>query len=411
MIGVVADDITGAAELGAIGLRHGLSAEVLLHGAPVPTAPLVCVDTDSRSCAPTEAGQRAASAARALVSAGASWIYKKVDSVLRGRVVAELTALMTELQLPRTLLVPANPSLGRVIRDGQYVVKGKPIHETEFRHDPEYPRRSANVLDLLGTANESFVHVCRPVDPLPPSGILIGDVTSSDELKRWTQQLDDSTLAAGGAEFFGAVLEGRGFPARPSIAPFALPPSANGELFVCGSTSEACGAFVVKARHDGVRVFGLPPELFPSLESSVRSPESQTPNSGLETPDSGLWIDRLADEISATFQTRRRVILTTGLPLIQKPEIARALAGCLAKGAAAVLARAAGVRLFVEGGATAVELVRRIGWPRLTVMGELSPGVVSLRSSKQPENILTLKPGSYVWPAALLGGAIEDHPR
>ncbi len=32
MIGVIADDLTGAAELGAVGLRHGLQAEIIEAG-------------------------------------------------------------------------------------------------------------------------------------------------------------------------------------------------------------------------------------------------------------------------------------------------------------------------------------------------------------------------------------------
>src|ERR1035437_1401499 len=90
MIGVIADDLTGAAELGAIGLRHGLRAEIVRSGKPSGAADLVCVDTDSRACAPAEAAKRAAAAAKLLRAAGAKWIYKKVDSVLRGQVTAEV---------------------------------------------------------------------------------------------------------------------------------------------------------------------------------------------------------------------------------------------------------------------------------------------------------------------------------
>ena len=120
MIGVIADDLTGAAELAAIGWRHGLRAEVVRSGLPSGTADLVCVDTDSRASEPTEAAKRAAAAAKLLRAAGAKWIYKKVDSVLRGNVTAEVEAVMKQLKLERALLLPANPSLGRVIRDGEY---------------------------------------------------------------------------------------------------------------------------------------------------------------------------------------------------------------------------------------------------------------------------------------------------
>src|SRR5262249_7676529 len=149
MIGVIADDLTGAAEIGGIGLRHGLKAEVILQGECDGEADLVCVDTDSRSCTAKEAARRAAAAARKLRKAGAVWIYKKVDSVLRGNVLAEVSAIRQALGLHAALLVPANPRFGRVIREGRYFVKGKPIDQTDFARDPEYPRRSSSVLKML----------------------------------------------------------------------------------------------------------------------------------------------------------------------------------------------------------------------------------------------------------------------
>src|SRR5882672_3582695 len=150
MIGVIADDLTGAAELGGIGLRYGLQAEVVLEGKCDREADLLCLDTDSRSCRANEAARRAAAAARKLRMAGAVWIYKKVDSVLRGNVLAEVSAIRQALGLHSALLVPANPGFGRVIRKGRYFVKGKPIDQTDFARDPEYPRRSSNVLKMLG---------------------------------------------------------------------------------------------------------------------------------------------------------------------------------------------------------------------------------------------------------------------
>src|SRR3954454_19384753 len=122
MIGVIADDLTGAAELGAVGKRLGLKAEIVCNNEPGSTADLVCVDTDSRSCTASEAAKRAAAGAKLLQAAGARWIYKKVDSVLRGNVTAEVEAVMQQLGLNRALVLPADPSLGRIIRDGQYFV-------------------------------------------------------------------------------------------------------------------------------------------------------------------------------------------------------------------------------------------------------------------------------------------------
>src|SRR5439155_24489509 len=175
MIGVIADDLTGAAELSGVGLRYGLRAEVATELQSRSDAELICLDTDSRAGLPAEAGRRVAEAAGKLTASRAQWIYKKVDSVLRGHLLVEVEAMMDQLGLNRALLVPANPSLERVVRNGQYFVRGKPIHETDFRLDPEFPRYTSSVGELLGAAGAGAVNVCGTGGPLPLRGIIIGE--------------------------------------------------------------------------------------------------------------------------------------------------------------------------------------------------------------------------------------------
>ncbi len=259
MIGVIADDLTGAAEIGAVGLRHGLRAEVLLSGDPSGSADLVCIDTDSRSCRPEEAGRRSAAAANLLTSREADWIYKKVDSVLRGQITAEIQAILRELGISRALLIPANPSLGRTIKNGNYFIQSKPIHETEFARDPEYPRTSSRVHDLLAATETSTVAVCATEDALPSHGIVVGQVESVNDLRTWASRQSNAMLVAGGAEFFAALLAAAGHkPGR--VAPVATKPALvnEREVFVCGSTSESSREFIRSARESGTQVFSLP---------------------------------------------------------------------------------------------------------------------------------------------------------
>src|SRR6185437_7719763 len=206
MIGVIADDLTGAAELGAVGRRLGLKAEILCNDQPSSTADLVGVDTDSRSCTPAEAAKRAGAAAKLLQGAGARWIYKKVDSVLRGNVTAEVEAVMQQLGYNRALVLPANPSLGRIIRDGEYFVQGKPIHRTEFAHDPEYPRRSAQVLRMLNAPQHFMLRLANGSFDVPENTILVGQADSPEAVQAWARPRQDSVLPVGGSEFFGALL-------------------------------------------------------------------------------------------------------------------------------------------------------------------------------------------------------------
>jgi uncharacterized protein YgbK (DUF1537 family) len=378
MIGVVADDLTGAAEVGAMGLPHGLAAQVVVEGGVSDGADLVSIDTDSRSCNPEEAGRRAAAAAGALHQTGAVWIYKKVDSVLRGPVAAELEAVMKKLQFARALLVPANPGLGRTIRDGRYFVRGTPLDQTDFQHDPEFPRLTSNVRDLLGKSGSLPIQLCSRDQPVPAAGLVVGQTDSAEDLRTWANRCDNSTLAAGGAEFFGALLAARGFRiSRPRTIP---PASRSGErqLFVCGSASASCEQFVNDMRRAGCPVFSLFPGKGTSSERS-----------------------RLAAEIISSLQSSPRVVLTIGAERGGAPAVARALLDELASLAAALTRRATVGQLYAEGGATAARLVRHLGWKRLDVIRELAPGVVTLAAAGSLDCLLTIKPGSYSWPAHL----------
>lgn len=89
---VIADDLTGAAELGGVAWRYGLTAEVHAVPGESRSAEVTAIDTDSRGCAGEEAARRVEQTIRGV--AGQSWVYKKVDSVLRGPVLAELVHSM-----------------------------------------------------------------------------------------------------------------------------------------------------------------------------------------------------------------------------------------------------------------------------------------------------------------------------
>jgi uncharacterized protein YgbK (DUF1537 family) len=59
--------------------------------------------------------------------------------------------------------------------------------------------------------------------------------------------------------------------------------------------------------------------------------------------------------------------------------------------------------LIVEGGATAYCVIERMGWRSFEVVGQLSPGVITLRPQDPGgEMLFTLKPGSYRWPEKLI---------
>lgn len=382
MIGVIADDLTGAAEIGAIGWRHGLHAEILSDGEPGSKADLVCVDTDSRSCEPEVAAQRAAAAAKMLQAAGARWIYKKVDSVLRGNVTPEVEAILKQLGLTRALLLPVNPSLGRTISNGEYFIHGQPIHLTEFANDPEHQRSSPRVLHLLAAPSHFTLRLSGDGLEVPENTLLVAEADSSERVKSWAAACDASCLPVGGSEFFGTLLGAESH--SPVTEPIDF--SLGRQLFICGTASKSSQDLLEASRETRTPVFGLPPELATGAEFSSESREL------------------ISKQVTEAFGSRRRVVLHVGLPTVRDATVARHLADHLVDIAEQVLHQLPVTSIFAEGGATAAELVRRMNWPSLEVRYEWAPGVATLAVADDNTRWLTIKPGSYSWPDEWLRG-------
>ena len=382
MIVVIADDLTGAAELGGVAVRHGLSAEVQTAFDPGSAADVVLVDTDTRSCTNDSAAARVTVVATQVRAVAPELIFKKVDSVLRGHLVAEIQAIMKALALPRALLVPANPSLGRVIRDARYFVGGRPIDETDFALDPEFPRQSSDVLELLDSDGSLTVVMASPDGVMPREGVVVGECADSQDIASWVQRLDETILPAGAADFFAAVLRSRH--GRQHVT---KPPWQDGLptlLLVSGSASGQSRSVIRKLERRGVPVIRMP-EALVSAETCAPRLERQ-------------W----SADVCEALEAHRVAVAAIGRPLAGTEGAPKRLLGHLVALVKGVLERHRVDHVCVEGGATASALVRHMGWRRLTVRCELAAGVASMTPEAEQRVVLTMKPGSYAWPAEVL---------
>lgn len=381
MIGVLADDFSGAAEIAGVAVRHGLTAAVSTEAGVPGDADLVVIDTETRS---REAGS-AADAVRhvlgQLAGERVEWLFKKVDSVLRGPVVPEIAAVLSGPRFARALLVPANPGLGRIIRDGRYFIDGRSIDETEFAHDPEFPVQSASVLEMLGAPAGLPICVRRPGAALPEAGVIVGEAESGEHLRTWAGALDERTLAVGAAAFFTAVL-GQRLGAPPPASPRQGDAASAPALAVSGSASTASRQFAEECDRRGRAVLRLPVGI---AGSAVEQ-------------EAARWAQSAADAI----ERHGWVLLTLAAAPRVTPDIARAAHAVLVRAATSAVERVTIRTLYVEGGATAAALARALAWSRFDATAEYAPGVVALRPHAARSLTVIVKPGSYRWPADLL---------
>ena len=357
---VLADDLTGAAEVGALAHEAGLRVAIITRvpRAPIDTDVLV-LDTNTRLDPPGRAAARVKRRAARLRALPHSGVFKNTDSVLRGPVLAELSACAAAFGFARTLLVAGNPSLGRTIQNGRCYVDGRPLDQTPFARDPHHPARSAEALELLRATRRPQVLNRNTTDSLPPVGIIVAEHRGAADTAQWVLAVDKHTLPAGGADFFRAWLESR-MPARRRPL-FGQPPPGPA-LLLHGTTAPIAG-------EQALRFTGL------------RAPSAKRVELALRHHG--------AAAVAATGST------------LNDPAAPAQIANGFAALACALRDVCAFRHLLVAGGATAATVLSALGWSRLSVVRVWAPGVVSLQPADIPITV-TLKPGSYPWPAELI---------
>lgn len=382
MITILADDITGAAEIAGVCLRCGLTVSFGINTIPTATAQARVIATDSRSMSVQEARMLHRQLAETIGSAPAESVFKKTDSVLRGYVVDELDEWMTVLGLDEAVLQPANPEAGRSITEGRYYIDGIELHDTDFRNDSDFPAWTSSVEGLLMERNGN--HASRKVytgNALPlKKGIHIPDCQSKEDLRR---SVFKNVLHAGSAAFFAAWLEGvHDFIAKPQ--PNTFNPLQGRFLMVCGSKHTQSEKYLLSSKKKGLAVAEFPEEL---LQEHITQEHLNE------------WADNQAEFWGRTGQ----MIVTQGHRSVTFPGHAEALRNRLAQVVIRMLEQCAVGELLLEGGASTFALLQKQGWTTLTPLHEFSPGIVRMAVTGKPNLFLTLKPGSYPWPTW------EDH--
>jgi uncharacterized protein YgbK (DUF1537 family) len=184
MVGIQADDLTGACDTGAPFAARGLETLVVLSdGDGLPSLPhttsVLVVDTESRALPVEEARARARAAGSALKIWPARVLYKKVDSTLRGHVAGEVDGMLEGSGLPLALLAPAFPAQGRTVLDARLHVDGRLAGETAIARDPTFPSTGSSLLALLVAGR------VRPVTALPLLTVRRGPKAVGERLDRF----------------------------------------------------------------------------------------------------------------------------------------------------------------------------------------------------------------------------------
>jgi len=265
LLTIVADDLTGACDTGAL-FAGGGAVPVTVWPAPAPSARVRAIDTESRSLAADEAARRVKAATARLKGT----MFKKIDSTLRGRIGAEIDALMRAGAQTSALVCPALPAERRVVVDRVLMVGAVPVAETPMAADPDFPATtgSSSVVDLLRAQLDrplawvSLDKVRGPRTALSEQlGRLSGTVVVADaETDEDLEALADAALAQPRVPLLvGAAGLARALACRLDLlAPRVELPAGERWLIVTGSLHPATRRQIEAAREAGLTVLATP---------------------------------------------------------------------------------------------------------------------------------------------------------
>lgn len=120
---ILADDLTGACDTGVAFALRGLRAIVSLDGIPLE-CDVPVLSTGSRNDEPDIAYAKVRTACERLDIGTKELFYKKIDSTLRGPIVAELQACLDAGARTPGVFCPAFPEQGRTVASGQLRAPG-----------------------------------------------------------------------------------------------------------------------------------------------------------------------------------------------------------------------------------------------------------------------------------------------
>ncbi len=348
MIVVIADDFTGAAELAGISLRYGLHVDVFVNELGWSDADVVIISTDSRSLKLEAALAITEKAVRQAMALKPALIYKKIDSVLRGYVLEELAIQMKLLNQADAFIMPANPSLGRTIASGKYLVNGEEIQRTGFADDPEFPVKTAFVKEIL----DNKVEVVKHSDTIPP-GIVVGEAEEAGDYKQWTGKTAGRALAGAG-DFFTALLEAKYRPVQLEKAILQKP-----FLYVCGTAFTERKNFIRTLRN----VSWMPEEI------------------------TEAWVQKTVNLL----HKEGKIVIAIDASNAAAVALRNSMAGAVRE----IIENAAVKELFIEGGSTAAAILNKLAIKKLSPVSELDRGVVRMKAG---DIYIAVKPGSYPLP-------------
>lgn len=409
MIGVVADDITGANDIGIMFAKSGYSAHVYSYDAfeasDIGLPDVLILNTDSRLDDRDTAYRKVFNATKLLKDLNCTHFFKKTCSVFRGNIGAEFDAMLDALGLDFGIIVLGFPQNGRITKNGIHYVHGKRLEESEFRNDPVHPMLQSNIVDILQQQTERRVALVDYEQiregPRVLKGIidsmrlqcnyLIFDVLSQSDLHIIAEATSEEIMFGGSSAIAEELPAFWGSGHTRGVS--AEIPRAEGLGILCAAGSlmpqtsrqvkYLCNAGAACFELDALRLFDAT-----EREDEIQRLVYAISNAIIGGRDAVLYSDNDKGKVARTKVVGRDKGLSA-------TEASRTVSETIAEIVSRVIRRSGQNRLLVAGGDTSAAVCARLGINGLIIKDEIQPGLPSCISVSRQPMLIILKSGSF----------------
>jgi D-threonate/D-erythronate kinase len=364
---IIADDFTGANDTGVQFTKRGIATQVIFNSEVNEySGEALVIDTESRGLAEKDAYQRVKDFGKAVLEKSFTCVYKKVDSTLRGNIAEEIRGL-DEIYKPELIIfAPAYPDNGRTTINGVQHMKGIPVSQTEIGKDPKKPVDEDNITKLLGNRLKEKVNHISLEDirsgniDFSKGRVFTADAEENGDLINTVEQImkqNKKVLWIGSAGLANAIMEFN-TPSRPVFS-------------IVGSISEVSSKQLRFAEANGAKVIRV------DISNMLKGQDAEAVIEEavrmlIEGQDTILCSSYTREDYEASIQAGSKLNMT-------REEISIFTQETLGKIASEILKKTKVAGMFLTGGDTAIEVIRKIEANGTSIIQELAIGMPLMR--------------------------------
>lgn len=404
-IGVVADDVTGANDIGIMFRNGGYRCAVfplsLIEGCRLEEEcrglDVIILDTDSRFDEPGRAAQKVAEATKKLMALGCDRYFNKTCSVFRGNIGAEFDSMQDVLGEKCSMVIAGFPKNGRTTVNGIHYVYGTALAESQFRGDPVHPMTISSLADIMRKQTDRAIGLIswRDLD----QG-LEAVLEKKEQLKRTCAYVLFDVRSQEDLKLIARAVEGERSLCGSSAIGEELPAVYRARereqaqvLLTAGSLTVQSIQQTQRMRELGCPVFELDTQRLlleeRGGEAQVEELIKEAVDAMRERRSAMVHSSQEPEKVQKTKELGRAMGLTDA-------EIGKMISGALCRAAGEILRETGCRRLVVAGGDTSAAVTEELGIFRMEIGEEIEPGVPVMKgSSRLGELDLVLKSGSF----------------